>query len=176
MSSIMNDVFIINNFYKKCDEILQHISFNQNLYTFHEGDNAYNYSSSPETNDIDLIIDFCDSIRYEIQDKYNVKLKSRNHLTALIYLIGGQKGPHTDEYHDAHDLVNRKKIHVYSSVYYPNDDYVGGELCFPNINLKIKPEKNSLVLFPCEYLHYVEKITSGNKISITHFWELSNEL
>lgn len=172
----MNDVFIVKNFYKNCNKIVKHLSLNKNLYTFHEGDYAYNYTSSEDAADINLIIDFCNSVQNEIENKYDVKLKSRNYLTALIYLTGGQKGPHTDEYHDAHDLVNRKKIHVYSSVYYPNDNYSGGELCFPNLGLEIKPEKNSLVIFPCQHLHYVQKITSGNKISITHFWELSNEL
>lgn len=55
-----------------------------------------------------------------------------------------------------------------SLVAYPNDDYEGGELTFPKLNLKIKPQAGDLYVFPSTYLfsHRAEKVISGKKYSI----------
>jgi hypothetical protein len=55
-----------------------------------------------------------------------------------------------------------------SLVAYPNDDYEGGELTFPKLNLKIKPKAGDLYIFPSTYLfsHRAEKVSSGKKYSI----------
>lgn len=55
-----------------------------------------------------------------------------------------------------------------SLVGYLNDDYVGGELTFPKINLKIKPKAGDLYIFPSTYLfsHIAEPVESGLKYSV----------
>jgi predicted 2-oxoglutarate/Fe(II)-dependent dioxygenase YbiX len=52
-----------------------------------------------------------------------------------------------------------------------NDDYEGGEINFPRFNLKIKPEKNSLILFPSNYVynHSAEPVKNGTKYAIATF-------
>ena len=49
-------------------------------------------------------------------------------------------------------------------VYYPNDDYEGGELEFINFKLKVKPKANQLFLFPASYIyeHKIHDIGAGN--------------
>lgn len=37
---------------------------------------------------------------------------------------------------------------LYAVIGYLNDDYIDGELFFPNIGLEIKPPKNSIIIFP----------------------------
>lgn len=58
-----------------------------------------------------------------------------------------------------------------SLVFYPNDDYVGGEIEFVNHGIKIKPKKNQLLVFPSdyEYLHKVHEVQEGIKFSVASF-------
>ena len=52
-----------------------------------------------------------------------------------------------------------------SLVYYPNDDYEGGELEFLHFGIKIKPKAGQLFLFPAAYSyeHKIYPVTGGNK-------------
>lgn len=52
---------------------------------------------------------------------------------------------------------------VFANVLYLNDDFTGGELHFPNIDVTYKPEKGSLIVFPSadEYLHGVLPVGPG---------------
>ena len=47
---------------------------------------------------------------------------------------------------------------------YINDDYVGGELYFPEYELEIKPKAKTLITFPAtdDYLHGTRKVVSGS--------------
>ncbi len=77
-------------------------------------------------------------------------------------------GPHVDWNEMNSDIT-------YTIVVYLNDDYEEGELYFvdPNIDLKIKPEKGSIVMFPSvlPYLHQSCNIPRGRKMLITHHWK-----
>ena len=55
-----------------------------------------------------------------------------------------------------------------SCVCYLNDNYEGGELEFPNFNVKIKPEAGMMILFPSNYAyrHIAHPVTSGTKYAI----------
>lgn len=56
-----------------------------------------------------------------------------------------------------------------SAIIYFNDDYDGGEIWFPNLDISIKPPKGSLVYYPSsgdDYIHGVKPITSGYRYAI----------
>lgn len=55
-----------------------------------------------------------------------------------------------------------------SAVVYLNDDYEGGELEFPNFNIKIKPTSGTLILFPSNYAyaHIAHPVTQGTKYAL----------
>jgi hypothetical protein len=59
-------------------------------------------------------------------------------------------------------------IATVSLVSYPNDDYEGGELYFPKLNLTIKPKAGDIVIFPSTFLfsHRAMPVKSGVKYSI----------
>lgn len=60
-----------------------------------------------------------------------------------------------------------------SMVYYPNDDYEGGELNFMHFGVQIKPKANQLFLFPSgySYEHFVTPVTGGNpRITLVSFF------
>jgi hypothetical protein len=83
-------------------------------------------------------------------------------------IVRYEVGQYFKEHSDATKEFSRKV----SLVYYLNDDYLGGEIYFPNFNLKIKPEKNSLLMFPSSdnYKHSANTIEKGTKYAIVGFW------
>ncbi len=62
----------------------------------------------------------------------------------------------------------------YSSVYYLNDEYEGGENIFPALGLKYKPLPNSLILFNQvwdeEMIHGIDTVTSGTRYMMQAFF------
>ncbi len=76
----------------------------------------------------------------------------------------------TDFFHEHNDLGQGLTRRI-SLVFYPNDDYVGGEIEFINHGLKVKPKANQLIMFPSdyEYIHKVHEITEGVKFSVASF-------
>lgn len=55
-----------------------------------------------------------------------------------------------------------------SAIVYLNDDYEGGEIEFPNFEIKIKPEPGMLILFPSNfaYKHIAHPVTKGTKYAL----------
>lgn len=72
------------------------------------------------------------------------------------YDTGSELELHTDTY------LNKSYI---SAVLYLNDDYEGGELYFPEQDIRIKPSAGSIVVFPSTdpFSHQSEAIISGEK-------------
>jgi hypothetical protein len=52
---------------------------------------------------------------------------------------------------------------AYAAVMYVNDDFAGGELHFPKLDVKFKPKAKDLIVFPSadEYLHGVLPVEAG---------------
>lgn len=57
----------------------------------------------------------------------------------------------------------------FSAVAYLNEDYEGGELFFPELDIKIKPKMGSLVIFPSTHIHSSLEVKSGTKYIATMF-------
>lgn len=59
-----------------------------------------------------------------------------------------------------------------SMSYYLNDNYEGGEIEFPNFNLKIKPVADQMIMFPSNYVytHTVHPVISGTRYAIVGWW------
>lgn len=51
-----------------------------------------------------------------------------------------------------------------------NDDYEGGELNFPEYNIKIKPKANTAIIFPGLSAHKVLEVTRGCRMAIITFF------
>ena len=65
----------------------------------------------------------------------------------------------------------------YGFVLYLNDDYTGGEIYYPKLNIEYKPKAGDLVIHPGseEYSHGVRDIVSGERYNITLFAHTQNE-
>lgn len=63
----------------------------------------------------------------------------------------------------------------HSYVFYLNDNYDGGELEFPEIDIKFKPEAGSVVMFKSndiDTIHQAMQSNNGYKYIIPHFWRM----
>lgn len=80
---------------------------------------------------------------------------------------GPALGPHPDT-----DLENPRD--EFSITFYPNDNYDGGELNFPEIDLKIKPKAGSVVVYPSKHIHESLPVFSGEKY-VTNYVYLAAE-
>lgn len=99
-------------------------------------------------------------------EKTGVKLKGHQPMCINKYFTGKMMGPHVDgdEGSDSNPFI--------SAVLYINDDYEGGELEFPNQEIKIKPSAGSIVMFPSTqpFVHNPKEVISGEKIMCPAFW------
>ena len=88
-------------------------------------------------------------------------------IEALKYEPGEKYVMHYDD--GSKHVSNR----VTSCVIYLNDDYEGGEIEFCNFDIKVKPVKNSMVLFPSNYpyMHTAHQVHSGTRYAINIFLE-----
>ena len=64
---------------------------------------------------------------------------------------------------------------------YLNDEYLGGEIRFPDYNITIKPKKGTCVFFPCHFKHEVLKVlenpngpTRRHTMPMFHWFELEH--
>lgn len=62
-----------------------------------------------------------------------------------------------------------KKRIVFGIAIYLNDNFTGGELNYPDINLCLKPKKASMVIHNPSMNHEVLPVISGSRYSITTF-------
>lgn len=115
-------------------------------------ENIKNFSNKFNMAFLDIEKDYC--------LKYSISLKSHQPYKILKYEKGGEFDLHSD---DGGGTFRRV-----STVYYINDDYLGGEISFPDFNIKIKPEAGDFLMFPSSfaYKHKVFPITEGIRYSI----------
>lgn len=104
---------------------------------------------------------------------YEVEVRDREPSQILHYGIGGHYIPHVDAetlYKDDTGLELWEKTldRDLSVVYFINDDFSGGELFFPALDLVIEPEAGTLVCFPSDhnYIHGVRPVTAGQRYTV----------
>jgi predicted 2-oxoglutarate/Fe(II)-dependent dioxygenase YbiX len=99
------------------------------------------------------------------QEENHVLITADEGFQILKYHEGGFYKVHVD---GGENFLYRKV----SGILYINDDYDGGELEFTKFNLKIKPKKNSILLFPSNYAyeHIAHTVTKGEKICIVSWF------
>jgi predicted 2-oxoglutarate/Fe(II)-dependent dioxygenase YbiX len=108
-----------------------------------------------------------------VEPFYNIKIRDWEPLQLLHYGSGGHYIPHVDAetlYTDEEGLELWEKTldRDLSVVYFLNDDFEGGELFFPNLDLLIEPEAGTLVCFPSDhnYIHGVKPVTTGRRYTV----------
>ena len=136
-------------------------------------------------------------VKLHTEERFNVKVDHEQYLINR-WRVGRQQSPHLDYFieddgfHDYEMLEmnnlprsylktfgGRFQTKHFSSLIYLNDDYVGGELYFPQYeNYSIKPEKGTLVTFRGDEntLHGVKMVEEGIRYTVSIFWTDQSKL
>lgn len=102
-----------------------------------------------------------DEIRHALQNKAAEIFDAVGGLEVTGFIVhqrlyaGTRLIEHFDQYSD--------KLVTYAAVLYINDDYVDGEVFFPQHDLKLRPKPGSLLIFPGtnDYVHGVHQVGEG---------------
>jgi hypothetical protein len=160
LGSSAKNVYVIDNFLS--DE--EH----KTLYNFVNNDNQISWIKEPWGTErtpkdsipkdiMKLLEKIFQTGRLNCVDYYDIEVDNNFIGEYLLtkWSIGDVMNPHVD-------TDSQKHQHIVC-MYYINDEYDGGELVFPDYNLKIKPKSNSLIMFPGneKYLHGVLEVSKG---------------
>ncbi|MEQ1579535.1 MAG: 2OG-Fe(II) oxygenase [Steroidobacteraceae bacterium] len=120
---------------------------------------------------LDAVLD--SGVQRFINPFYRVEVRDREPPQVLHYGSGGHYIPHVDAEtlfkDDAGlDLWEKSLDRDLSVVCFLNDDFAGGELVFPGLDLTIKPQAGTLVCFPADhnYIHGVNPVTAGHRYTL----------
>ena len=138
---------------------------------FYNEDSSYNIS-------IDIHNSLLLSINNLISEKFKAPHKVKSYFFSCM-LDGAVNDMHMDNYHEDEngDIHPREKyISNRSGLLYLNDDYIGGEIVFPNQGISIKPEAGSLLFFEGDHKkpHAVNQVVSGPRYNLVTFYEPVN--
>lgn len=108
-----------------------------------------------------MIFHFFKKAILDYTDNNHIFLKKDEGYHIIKYNKGGKYEKHID----GGGMYQSRQV---SGLIYINDDYTGGELEFTKFDLKIKPKKNSILLFPSNYAyeHIAHQVTDGTKFCI----------
>lgn len=104
----------------------------------------------------------------QYQMKYNVNMQYMEAINYVRYTQGQHFQVHSD-----HGFSYTCTV---SSVMYLNDEYEGGELWFPYLDLTFKPEAGDVVFFPSTYIfaHAAKPVSSGTKYSAVTMFDYND--
>lgn len=104
-----------------------------------------------------------DELLKEYCAEYDVELWDYERSRAMIYDPGC--------FFDAHKDDTLQVYRRVSTVFYINDDYEGGEISFPFLNITIKPKANQFLIFPSAYLfvHKIDEVKKSRRLAIVGF-------
>ncbi len=175
-----NDLLSLQDFVKKIDEW-----DNSKESEYHE-DGTIKYGADVwlnrtcssyivkrlDRNIYDLIDFYIDKMTAEINKNYNCIVEKRPPVI-VCWRPGDFQVPHADkQLQDGRP--NAFPDYDINSLFYINDDYIGGELYFPLQDIQIKPKKGAAYFFPGDknYIHGVTKVEEGIRYTCPFFWTI----
>ena len=144
---------------------------NQDFYNPHNIDQEYHFVYSTLSKSFKNII----SLFYK---DYEIEPGKLSFKTSIYYvMLKGAHGPeHIDEVIDLgiKKYDNPGEILCYSALVYLNNDYSGGEIYFPKVNMSIQPEPGDLIYFRGDdrIPHGINEILDGERCNIIIFFEV----
>jgi hypothetical protein len=182
-----NNIYTFFNFMEKeeifrCLEILE-----SNYDSYYSDPPNENYSFQLQLN----------NVSGEIQELKNILLDCSSRATDLVMkefncittvpvppVAIWKKGNYLPVHAEKENILDDDPVpeyqlgHDIGGVIYLNNDYVGGEIYFPDHDIQIKPEPGMLVFFPGDgnYGHGVTRMMSGRRYAIPLFWNIKEHL
>lgn len=150
-----HDLFCLQKFIPKVNDIPKHdVYFEEQTYI-----------SSTLFDGLEKVLDHYTKTLYGPYAFQNIRSREQT-MHLLKYTESGYLPPHQDQ---------GDSTRLLSALLYLNDDYEGGEIEFPNSNVRFKPEAGSVVMFPSNflYIHQVHPITKGTRYSLPNWYHNS---
>ena len=123
-----------------------------------------------DRNVLDLMSKTSHRTRAVILEEYKPQNKIYSDIIMLCrWDVGKKLQPHIDN-QDTHDYSTPWRTH--SALVYLNNDYEGGEIFFPRLNIALKPSAGMLVIFSsgAEHEHGVTEITEGKRYTMPSWY------
>jgi predicted 2-oxoglutarate/Fe(II)-dependent dioxygenase YbiX len=122
-----------------------------------------------------LLSNYTENVGVMIEKCMGIAVLPEKDFSITVYSKGEMLHPHHDGMDDdffKHKTPNGNQSRDVSSIIYLSDDYSGGLLKFPLLNVAIKPTTGCLIIFPSsqKYTHLVEEITDGLRHIVPQFW------
>jgi predicted 2-oxoglutarate/Fe(II)-dependent dioxygenase YbiX len=178
---MINDVMIVDNFLdqQSCKLYVNYLK--KTDYWEKNGDDSWNDRSinlSTMTKEhLESMLDLRIKVKEKIIDFFNLSKPLYSDIFQFVrWRIGDNLlPPHADaEFPDGtyHPFNYRN----FASIIYLNDDFEGGEIFFPEKNIKPKIKVGTLVSFPgtLEFLHGVSTVTTGTRYTIAGFFTFND--
>jgi hypothetical protein len=114
-----------------------------------------------------LVEMLCERLRAIAEERFSVNLDSP--MWGIAKTLPGNV---PDEHADSQNMDGSPKIgcenFYISAVIYLNNEYAGGELVFPKLDIRYSPSPGDCVLFPSDlsHSHYVDSVGAGKRIAI----------
>ena len=107
-----------------------------------------------------LFLEHFSPVEQDYLNSYGIRSVWHEVYSVLKYGEGQFFTNHIDDHPDYHRRV--------STVYYLNDNYVGGEISFPRFNINFKPKANQMIVFPSTYVynHSVSPVLEGTRYAV----------
>ena len=131
---------------------------------------------------VDLTTNIINSMSRTISDFYDDRVDPRSIFFSKM-ITGSELDQHYDNYNNdgtefyphgtIPDIIKKIGFKTdYSGLLYLNDDYEGGEIEFPDIDIKMKPEAGTFIFFKGDKatMHKVNKVTRGERINLVSFY------
>lgn len=150
-----HDLFCMQKFIPKVQDIPKHdVYLEEQLYI-----------SSTLFNGLEEALQHYTNNLYGPYGAQNIRSREQT-MHLLKYTESGYLPPHQDQ---------GDSTRILSALLYLNDDYEGGEIEFPNSNVRFKPEAGSVIMFPSNflYIHQVHPITKGTRYSLPNWYHNS---
>lgn len=150
----MDKIKILNNFVddKTCDYMVNVYKTIFKDKTKTPPDNRRMIRNSPHLEIVSFLKTYIKKLSNTLGNTYYVR-----DLLLSIYEEGSYLPSHID-------FIEEEYFDSLGVLFYFNDNFTGGEIYFSELNYKYKPQKGSVLIFPCnnpEYKHGVTKVTSG---------------
>ena len=118
----------------------------------------------------EIIDKYVDKMARQIEADYGLLVEKRSPVI-MRWVAGNEQQPHADKQLNTGE-PNAFINYDINSLFYYNNDFVGGELYYPQYDIKITPEPGLAVVHPGDinYLHGVTRVESGERFTTPSFY------
>ena len=156
INKIYDNIYEIEEFISddECQVILKRAYSSKEKDWFH-----YEEDYSKFWSDKSLIIP--KHLMYGINNRIETLFKSFYYITKINAINRFSKNVAMGRHRDNNTMI-KNEFSAYGVVLYYNDDYLGGEIEYPELDIKIKPKARSLIIHAGDILHGTTKVLSDS--------------